>query len=181
MASNVVILNFSPRKDGNCKQISDFIAEKHNRTNVLQFDISGEDFAPCGNCNYECLTPGVSCPAVTEHQREVMDAVCESQITYYIIPNFCGYPCSNYFAYNERSVGYFNMDRALMGRYMAAPKKFVLVSNTENDNFLNAVKQQTKEQPQILYLKTSKYGKRSTAGDLMTSEEAKADLQAFLG
>ena len=39
--------------------------------------------------------------------------------------------------------------------------------------------QQTKE-PEIMYLKTNKYGKKSLAGDLMESEAAKADLLVFL-
>jgi hypothetical protein len=135
---------------------------------------------PCHDCNYECLTPGVVCPNVTDHQKEIMDAVCGADLVYYVVPNFCGYPCANYFSFNERTVGYFNMDRELSGKFMAVPKRFIVVSNTEGDNFVNPLKQQTKEAPQILYLKTSKYRKRSTAGDILDSEEAQQDLKAFL-
>ena len=135
---------------------------------------------PCGGCNYECLTPGVVCPAVNDHQKEVMDAVCDSDMVYTIVPNYCGYPCANYFAYNERTVGYFNLDRELTKKYMSVPKRFVVVSNTEGDNFVNALRQQTNEEPVILYLKSGKYRKRSTAGDIMDSVDAQADLRAFL-
>ena len=66
-----------------------------------------------------------------------------------------------------------------MEKYMAVKKRFIIISNTEN-NFAEAMRQQTNDQPDILYLKSRKYQKQSIAGDLLTSEAAKADLQAFL-
>jgi len=99
---------------------------------------------------------------------------------YYVIPNYCGYPCGNYFAFNERSVGYFNMNRELMNHYMSVPNRFIIISNTEDDNFVNAMRQQTEDTPNILYMQSRKYGKRSTAGDLLDSEAARADLDAYL-
>ena len=177
MDKKVVILNFSPRSEGNCAKIADFVADFHNRTNVSVHHVHME---PCSNCNYECLTPGVVCPNVSDHQKEVMDTVCDSDVAYIIVPNFCGYPCTNYFAYNERMVGYFNMDRERNGKYLGVKKLFIVVSNTEGDNFRNALQQQTKGEPKIMYMKTGKYKKRSTAGDIMDSEDAAADLRAFL-
>lgn len=177
MNKNVVILNFSPRIDGNCGKISDFLFDFHNRTNVSAYHI---DFTPCRGCNYECLTPGAVCPLVDQQQKEVMQAACDADLVYFIVPNFCGYPCTNYFAFNERKVGFFNGDRALTQKYMSIEKKFIVVSNTEGDNFRNALQQQTSAEPEILYLKTGKYKKRSTAGDILDSQEAVADLTAFL-
>ena len=102
-----------------------------------------------------------------------------SDLVYFIVPNYCGYPCANYFAFNERSVGYFNMDPLRMDRYMSVTKRFIIVSNSE-DHFAEAMQQQTNEIPDILYLRSSKYGKQSIAGDIMDSDEAKAVLEAFL-
>ena len=62
---------------------------------------------------------------------------------------------------------------------MAAKKRFVVVSNSE-ENFRAALCQQTLEEPEILYLGSAKYRKRSIDGDLMESEEARHDLEAFL-
>ena len=62
---------------------------------------------------------------------------------------------------------------------MDVKKRFIIVSNSE-ENFTQAVRQQTNQEPDILYLKTRKYQKQSIAGDLMTSDAARADLQAFL-
>ena len=112
-------------------------------------------------------------------QKAMYDSICNADVVYYIIPNYCGFPCANYYAFNERSVGYFNLDKVLLERFMSVKKRFIIVSNTEGQNFEHAMMQQAKE-PEIMYLKTSKYGKKSIAGDLMESEAAKADLLTFL-
>ena len=179
MTNIVVILNFSGRNVGNCSAIAQYIAEHHSNANIRSYHI-GQDFGTCGNCNYECLTPGVTCPNANDQQKEIMDSVCESDITYYIVPNYCGLPSGNYFAFNERSVGYFNMDRELTKKYQSVPKKFIIVSNTESDCFVQAMRQQTNQKIKPLYMKTGKYGKRSTAGDILESEAARADLDNYL-
>lgn len=176
---NVVILNFSTRINGNCANIAKKIAVHGMRTNVSSYIIDGR-IGPCGNCDYECLRPQVRCPNVSDYQSEVMDAVINADITYMILPNYCGFPCANFLAFNERSVGYFNMDRSVMERYMNARKRFIIVSNSENQMFEQAMRQQVKSDPDVLYLKSSKYGKQSIAGDILNSEAALADLQAFL-
>lgn len=179
MSKKISILNFSPRIKGNCNEICREI-ELFHQTNVSTFSINFESFPPCHSCDYECLNPGESCPEFGSHQRTVMDAVCNSDLVYFVIPNYCGYPCANYFAFNERSVGYFNLDRECMARYMNVKKKFIIVSNTDEQPFVDAMKQQTHEAPEILFLKTRKYGTKSTAGDLMKFEAARSDLRTFL-
>ena len=178
MSKKVVTLNFSGRKDGNCAEIGRFIAQYHANSNILAYNV-GENWTPCGSCNYECLKPGEACPALNDRQRQIMDKVLNADMVYYIVPNYCGFPSANFYAFNERSVGYFNMDRTLLKQYMDIPKKFIIISNTENPAFLQAMQQQAKD-PDMLFLKTSAYQKKSTAGDLMTSEKAQKDLKAFL-
>lgn len=175
----ITILSFSNRDNGNCSAISDYIADFLGDSEAAVKQMSGR-FSPCSDCNYECLRLGVSCPSISAEQRAMMDSVLESDVVYYIIPNFCGFPCANYLSFNERCVSYFNMDRELMGRYMRVRKRFIVVSNTENDNFVMALRQQTATDPEILYMKTSKYKKQSIAGDILESVDAQADLEQFL-
>ena len=104
----------------------------------------------------------------------------EEDVVYLIIPNFCGFPCANYMSFNERSVGFFNLDRELMQRYMDVRKRFILISNTESEVFCSAMAQQAAKTDEVLYLKTSRFGRRSIAGDLMECPEAVAELDAFL-
>ncbi len=177
MDKSVTILSFSGRKNGNCTAIAQYISNC-SQTNVRTFVIDENSVSPCGGCDYECLRADVVCPKAAGGYREMMDAICGSSMVYFIVPNFCGYPCANYFAFNERTVGYFNLDRAKMTLYMSIPKRFIVVSNTEG--FESAMAQQTNEPPKILYLKSGKYRKRSIAGDLLEAPEARADLDAFL-
>lgn len=175
----VTILNFSGRKNGNCSAVSRYIARKHEHLSLFLFDIHSH-FTTCGSCDYECLKPELTCPNLTELQRKIMDTICRSDLVYYIIPNYCGMPCANYYAFNERSVGYFNLNRSKMETYMSVRKRFVIISNAENEQFVYAMQQQTDELPDILYLKTRKYGKQSIAGNILESDAAKADLDAWL-
>ena len=172
----VTILSFSSRNSGNCAKISTYISKYFDHCN--QLTINRETVPSCGNCDYECLKPDLRCPQMSESYQELMDNICRSDLVYFVMPNYCGYPCANYFAFNERTVGYFNMEREKMDRYMNVPKRFIIVSNTEG--FEDAMRQQTNEAPQILYLKSRKYGKRSTDGDILESDAAKADLDDFL-
>lgn len=178
MAKDVVILNFSSRNGGNCDNITGFIEDHGKNANIISYKI-GECFKPCGNCNYECLKQGVGCPNLTERQKQIMmDIIC-SDITYFIIPNYCGFPCANYFAFNERSVGFFHLNQALLERYMNIKKKFIIVSNAKSDLFYRAMEQQSGD-PDIFYLSSDAYQKKSLAGDILTSPAACSDLEAFL-
>ena len=84
---NITILNFSPRNNGNCSKIMDILCEIYNRTNVSKYNVG--NISPCGNCDYECLKQGMLCPNRTADYLELMDAVCDSDLIYYIVPNFC--------------------------------------------------------------------------------------------
>ena len=178
MMNSIVILAFSGRNEGNCANISNYLMDYHKRTNIRNYTI--HNLTPCGNCNYECLKPSQTCPELSAEYTEVMDSVCSSDLVYFVVPNYCGFPCAAYFSFNEHSVGYFNMDKQIMERYLSVKKRFIIVSNTENPEFKSAMQQQTTEEPDILYLKTSKYRKQSIAGDMMDAIEAKTDLKSFL-
>jgi len=180
MNKNIVLIRFSSREFGNCKAIAEDIKDYYQSEAILDFVVDADNIVPCSNCDYECLTPGKLCPNLTDDQKRIMDAICNADLAYFIVPNYCGYPCANYFAFNERSVGYFNSDRELMQKYRSVTKRFIIVSNTEGESFANTMKQQVTGEPEMLYLKTGKYKKRSTAGDMMKSEEAQKDLRAFL-
>ena len=80
-----------------------------------------------GNCNYEHLNAEPSLNQI----KPIMDNLMNSDIIDYIVPNYCVFPCANYFTFNERTVGCFNMDRQIMEQYMKN-KKLIIVSNTEN-------------------------------------------------
>lgn len=132
---------------------------------------------PCNQCNYECIKIETICPHKEDH-KSVMDSIMNSDLVYFIVPNYCGFPCANYFAYNERTVGYFSMDRALMKKYMDIPKKFIL-GVILKVVFLQAMRQQLDE-PQMLYHKTREFGKKASMVICLTQKWLKNVLLQFL-
>ena len=63
-------------------------------------------------------------------------------LVYFNVQNYCGNPCSDYFAFIERSVGYFHMDQQKQALCSSVHKRFIIVSNTEGVEIAN--QQQTK-------------------------------------
>lgn len=177
--NSIVILNFSGRKHGNCSRITEEIELFYNKASVCSVRIA-DHFTPCGQCDCECLKTNAECPVNNSGNRRIMEDICASEVTYFIIPNYCGAPCANYYAFNERSVGWFNGDEKAMTRYMSVRKRFIIVSNSKNEVFEEAMRQQTLSEPDVLYLASKSFGKRSVDGDLMDSTEARLDLIAFL-
>ena len=180
MTKKVAIFNFSPRVNGNCTEIAKVISNYYNQGQVKSYQFTVDNCSPCNHCDYECIKPGSKCPHIPGYIEDALDAAGSCDVIYYIIPNFCGNPNANYYAFLERCTGYFGFNREMRAAFLKIKKGFIVVSNTENQSFQQAVQQQTAAEPKILYMKTGKYQKRSTAGDLMESAEARSDLEAFL-
>ncbi len=68
----------------------------------------------------------------------------------------------------------------MLERYLSIPKKFIVVSNTDAANFREAFMQHTIEEPNILVLSAKKYSKHSIAGDILSAEQACADLASYV-
>lgn len=174
----ICIVSFSSRKDGNCSQIGKFL--KNNFTDEKLFSFSDFSLRPCGDCSYECFKGGDKCPFSADKEREILDAITNSSMTFFVVPNYCDFPSSNFFVFNERSLCYFQNNVALLNRYLEVPKKFVVVSNTNSENFKTAFAYQVNDDPDVLFLSAKKYGKVSIEGNILTSEEAVEDLKTFI-
>lgn len=175
---NVCIISFSSRKDGNCAEIKQFICSLY--PDARCFDFSDFTIASCGNCKYECFASGDQCPFIKDKEYQILDAITNSDLTYFVVPNYCDFPCSNFFVFNERSLCYFHNSESLLNAYLNVHKKFVVVSNTNTENFKTLFAYQTNDEPQILFLSSNKYAKRSIDGNLLTSEQAIEDLKKFV-
>lgn len=91
------------------------------------------------------------------------------------------YDFADFFIFNERSQCFFQGHPKRVEAYCRIPKKFIVVSNTNEQNFRDILAYHVEDEPDILFLHARKYGKVSIAGDLMTSGEAVAQLEAFAG
>ena len=180
MKKNIVLIRFSSRESGNSSAIINYLTTYYRSESIRNFTVDSTMIRPCDNCGYECLHLDKTCPNLTQFYKTMMDCICSADLVYFVIPNYCGYPCSNYFAFNERSVGYFNLDRALMQKYMNVNKRFIIISNSIGEPFISAMKQQVDGEPDILYLRSDQYAKKSIDGDILDSDAARNDLNDFL-
>ncbi|SCY12725.1 hypothetical protein [Butyrivibrio sp. INlla14] len=174
----VVIVSFSSRTDGNCAQIGKLIKENIEGSSLFSF--SDFSIQACGDCNYDCFEDREKCPHIGDMEYEILDSIVHSDITYFVIPNYCDYPCANYFAFNERSQCYFQGDQDLLEAYLKVPKRSIVVSNTNEENFIKALTYQTERDPVVLFLSARQYGKKSIQGDLLTNEKAVSDILDFI-
>ena len=180
----VCIINFSSRHNGNCHDIAMVIKEAQltrNKT-VTLIELSDMVFSPCGSCNYECFTDKKDCPFIDDGIVKTYSTICSSDITYYIVPNYCDYPNSLFFMFNERSQCYFQDEPDLLNKYLSTQKKFVVVSNTGKENFSNAFRYHVGESDEvfILFLSTKDFHKVSIEGGLMECGKAKQTVIDFI-
>ena len=175
---SVCIVSFSSRKNGNCSQIGDFL--RLHLPDAKLFDFANFTIKACGNCAYSCFDGGSNCPLYADKECEILDAITSSTATYFIVPNYCDYPCSNFFVFNERSLCYFQNNEKLLATYLQVPKKFIVVSNGNVENFKTAFSYHTNEEPKLLCLSAKKYGKVSIDGNILTSKQAVNDLMKFV-
>ena len=143
----------------------------------LRFSVHG-----CGACHCECFRQREACPYFADDAFRLNEAAALADRAVFIVPNYCDFPCSNFFLFNERSQCCFNGHAELADRYLAVPKKFIVVSNTGRENFLAAFRDHVlpKTEPDVCFLRAAAYHRISLDGDLMTCEPARAAVREFL-
>lgn len=174
---SVCIVSFSSRKNGNCGQIAAYLQSLHKGAKL--YDFADFSIHPCGGCAYECFMPEGICPWIQDVEQELYESILDSELVYYILPNYCDYPCANFFIFNERSQCCFQGHPERAKAYGRVPKKFIVVSNTNERNFREILSYHAEGEPQILFLHARKYAKVSIAGDIMTSGDAAEEIKVF--
>ncbi len=172
------VISFSGRKNGNCEKIGRLICSLLQNAELYSF----ADFTlqPCGGCHYECFDTREECPYIDDMECTLLEKIVKCKRAYYILPNYCDYPCANFFVFNERSQCYFQHRPKLLDAYEDVRKKFIVVSNTNEENFKLALSYHTAKAPEILFLSAKKYGKVSVHSDLLDSVQAAAEIRRFV-
>lgn len=175
----IVVVNFSSRKDGNCYQISGVVKKHYKEKKVKIFNFYENTYNSCGHCDYECFKKKCK---IGDGINEIFKAIVQSEETIFVVPNYCDYPNSNFFLFNERSCGFFNGNKDLMNRYLNIPKKFIVVSNSCNNSFKTAFSYHlsSDETPNILYFNSKKFDQNPLDGKLMSNKEAEHLVYDFL-
>lgn len=172
------IVSFSSRADGNCARIARLI--RSLTEDAVLFCFADFEIHPCGKCGYECFASRDACPFAGDMERPLLDAVTHSERAYFVLPNYCDYPCANYYIFNERSQCFFQGRPELLAAYESVPKRFVVVSNTNEENFRQALAYQAARPPEILFLSAKRFGKSSIRGDLLSEPKAVDAVTAFV-
>lgn len=179
----ICFISFSGRSGGNCSSIAEKLRKHWKEEDTVEvYDFSSFTITPCGHCNCECFQARERCPYFDDPEFSVCDAIANSDFACFIVPNYCDYPCANFFTFNERSQCYFQHHQSLLERYLAVRKKFIVVSNTGQDNFIAAFRYHILEnsEPDVLFLSAKQFHKTSIHGDLMESAEAEEMLLQFV-
>ena len=50
-----------------------------------------------------------------------------SEMVYFELPNYCDYPCANYFIFNECSQCFFQRKPDLLEAYLTIPKRSIVI------------------------------------------------------
>ncbi len=179
MGNKAIIVSFSSRSGGNCEQISEYVHVLCGDS-AKKYRFSDFSIHPCGDCQCECFANNQGCPYFDDMEYKLLDEICASDRTYFVLPNYCDYPCAHFFIFNERSQCFFQNHEERLDAYLRVPKRFIVVSNTGRDNFIEAMRQHTNGEPEILFLSAKYYGKSSIAGDILDSDAAKSDIRNFL-
>ena len=175
-----LVINFSGRLNGNCENVAKVIKETFDFDEVEIIHFNNINISPCTSCNYECFENKENCPYINDEILKIYHKILNSDFVYYIIPNYCGYPCANFFIFNERSVCVFSKNRELLNDYLQKSKKFIVISSSNQENFKNILQYQTTMAPDILFLSAREFNQKSIDGKLMDNEDAKNQLIEFL-
>lgn len=177
------VISFSGRAGGNCGSIARELQRQWELLGdeAAVYDFSVLSITPCGRCGCECFQARENCPYFDDPEAALCGAVAASDLACFIVPNYCDYPCANFFIFNERSQCYFQQRPELLERYLAVRKKFFVVSNTGRDNFTAAFRYHVPEgaEPDVLFLSAKQFHKVSIHGDLMGSPEAREAVLRF--
>ena len=179
MKKNQILISFSSRENGNCAQVSQYILSVCDKISK-SFYFTNFSINPCGMCQYECFQQNISCPHIKDQEYALLDAICRSELVYFVIPNYCDYPCANFFIFNERSNCYFQNHSERLEQYLCVPKKFLVISGSTSHHFKEAFEQHTDKEPDILFLNAKQFGKSSIVGTIMESDCVKALIKDFI-
>ena len=168
-------LNFSGRINGNCGRLARAIEGE-------VIDVGQLNLHACRGCQYECFQEPERCPFIGDDLKALYERILDADEVVFFIPNFCNYPCADLFVFNERSCCVFGNNTELLNRFLAIPKRFVVISNTGTEHFQQFFDEMLVAEPpaRTLFLSAREYGCRSLDGNLADVPEVLEKLYSFL-
>lgn len=172
--SGKVVVSFSGRPDGNCAGVGEYAARLLRGEHVRFAELRAE---PCGGCGCECLRGG-ACPK-QDGVSALYEKLSRAQECAFVLPNYADFPCAHYFIFSERGTGFFAGSEERLAKYMAVPKKAIVISGGEEENFRRALAYQA-DRMELLFLRAKDFGQKSADGRLAQDERVRALVRLFL-
>ena len=180
----ICIVNFSGRKNGNCHDVAKIIEQSLIAEHEVNLHEMREmNVNPCGKCEYECFYESKSCPYAGDDVGNIYSSVLSSGLAYYIVTNYSDYPNAYFYIFNERSQGIFSFKQHdLFEQYLQIRKKFIVISNTEQENFVRVFNSHVPDNSaaNVLFLASRVFDKKGFAGGLMQSGQARQMVVDFI-
>ncbi len=111
---------------------------------------------------------------------ELLEAICDADEAYLVVPNYCDHPCANFYIFNERSNCWFQNHPERLEQYLQVRKKFIVVSSGNQESFETAFRQHVEAAPEILYISAKHFGEPSSLQNILQLDQAKLKLLGFL-
>ncbi len=172
----VSLVSFSGRENGNCDKIVDYIKGMLKDVEISIFKFSNRlNIHPCGNCDYRCLVDYGKCVYDDDIQK-CYQMVHESDFSYWLIPNYSGVPCANYFIFRERSQSTWSKFPI-----SSVKKHFIVISNTDKTMFQELLKNEVNDETlNIDFFGSNMIERKSINGDLIDDEMIQSMINKLL-
>ncbi len=101
-------MNYSKRKNGNCRDVLELIESTNNSDAFLILNIPELSISSCCDYNYACFKTG-SC-SFEDDFGGVIDKIREADKIIVALPVYRGHLCSEYYKFHERMCGVYRHD-----------------------------------------------------------------------
>ena len=128
----ILLISFSARQNGNCDDIIEFLGNQCTDLQIDTMNICDLSFVGCTDCNYQCMND--RCLYHDDDIYSFLDDTKEYKKVVYIVPMYCGFPSSFYFALNERSQDYWMQNEKYYNDF--TKKIYIIGIGNDNNNLL---------------------------------------------
>jgi len=173
-----MVIIFSSKQGGNSESVAGFIKKELPDTDIICFPHLS--IKSCSFCGYECFV--TDCPH-KDGNRKLYDTILKANLVIFIVPNYCDYPPSSFFIFNERGCDYFGKNgQESLKEYLGIKKKFIIISNSDDANIQKALTYHINEGEILnsITLSSKAYGLKSIDGNLLMNNAALKTIKEFI-
>ena len=172
-----MIISFSGRENGNCDNISEYIASEGD--SIIHFrNLNVHD---CSDCKYECFEG--KCKYHQDDIYNLYERMLSYDKVFLVVPMYCGNPASLYFKFNERCQEFFMQNE---DSYETIVSKLYIIGvygdRTQNPDFipcLSKLFECTQTDNHVLGIERHRYSQK-IADNILDIDEIRNMITCFI-